>query len=247
MSERSAHDPHATETPPAVTPTIVLVHGGLVGVLGWEPVITRLQQEKYDVIAVENPLTSLDADVATTKRLIDAQSGPVVVVGHSYGGAVITGAAAGNPQVRALVYIAALAPAAAELVGAFLAEYPADMAPALVPDGAGFLAADRTQFRAVYAQDVPAEEAAVLAAAQKPIHGSVFGASVPAAAWTTIPSWYLVARQDHAINPALERRYATRMGATTVEIDSGHLPQRSHPDAVVRLIVTAVDASRADA
>ena len=171
----------------AAKPTIVLVHGAFADGTGWQRVIPILQRDGYDVIAVQNPLASLAGDVETTKRVIDAQKGPVVLVGHSYGGAVITGAAAGSPNVKALVYLAAFAPEGGEPVGAFGEKYPVDLSSALQPDSAGFLYVDRARFRELFCADVPAADARVAAATQKPVHNSVFGASVPVAAWKTIP------------------------------------------------------------
>ena len=225
-------------------PTIVLVHGAFADGSSWSYVIPILQKDGYNVIAVQNPLASLAGDVETTKRVIDAQQGPVVVVGHSYGGAVITQAAAGNPNVKGLVYIAAFAPDANEPIGAFGDKYPTALGTAFRPDAAGFLYIDRARFRELFAADVPAAETSVLAATQKPIIGSVFGASVTQAAWKTIPSWYLVAQNDKAINPELERFYAQRMKATTVEVASSHVPFVSHPDVVVKLIEQAARGER---
>src|SRR5215469_9800734 len=139
--------------------TIVLVHGAFVDGSSWQKVIPILQSDGYTVMAVQNPLTSLPDDVATTKRVIDAQEDPVVVVGHSYGGAVITEAAAGNPNVKALVYLSAFAPEAGEAIGAFGEKYPAPLGPTLRPDAAGFLYIDRAQLRDVFARDVSATEA----------------------------------------------------------------------------------------
>ena len=227
---------------PSGKPTIVLVHGAFADGTSWQHVIPILERAGYGVIAVQNALTSLAADVATTKRVIDAQKGPVVVVGHSYGGAVITGAAAGNPNVKALVYIAAFAPEPGEPLAAFGKKYPVALDSAQRPDAAGFVYIDRAQFREVFAKDVPATVVKVMAATQKPIIGSAFGASVPQAAWKTVPSWYMVAQDDHAINPDLERFYAKRMRATTVEIKSSHVPFISHPREVARLIEQAAGA-----
>ncbi|TIP28144.1 MAG: alpha/beta hydrolase [Mesorhizobium sp.] len=221
------------ETQGSTKPTIVLVHGAFADGTGWQHVIPILEQEGYSVIAVQNALVSLAGDVETTKRVIDAQKGPVVAVGHSYGGAVITGAAAGNANVKALVYIAAFAPEAGEPIGAFLEKWP---------DAAGFVYIDRAQFRDLFAKDVSTAEASVMAATQKPINGNAFGASVETAAWKTIPSWYLVAREDRAINPELERFYAKRMDAKTTEIQASHVPFISHPEAVARLIQEAATA-----
>src|SRR6476620_5656483 len=141
---------------PAEKPVIILVHGAFADALGWQKVIPILLRDGYDVTAVENPLESLAGDIATTKRVIDAQTRPVVLVGHSYGGAVITGAAAGSPKVKALVYLAAFAPEGGEAVGAFGDKYPADLGKALHPDSAGFLWVNRAQFRQDFAADVPA-------------------------------------------------------------------------------------------
>lgn len=227
---------------PMAKPTIVLVHGAFADATGWQRVIPILERDGYTVLAVQNPLTSLADDVQTTKRLIDAQKGPVVAVGHSYGGAVITGAAAGNANVKALVYLAAFAPEAGEPIGAFLEKYPSALGAALRPDAAGFVYIDRAQFRDVFARDVPATEASVMSAAQKPISGSAFGASVEVPAWKTIPSWYVVAQEDRAINPDLERFYAKRMGAKTTEIKASHVLFISHPAEVARLIEQAASS-----
>jgi pimeloyl-ACP methyl ester carboxylesterase len=224
-------------------PTIVLVHGAFADASSWQRVIPILQRDGYTVVAVQNPLTSLAADVETTKRVIDAQTGPVVVVGHSYGGAVITDAAAGNAKVKALVYVAAFAPEAGEPIGAYLERYPAALGEALKPDAAGFLYIDPAKFHAVFAADIPAADARVIAATQKPIIGTVFGESPAQAAWKTIPSWYLVTQDDRAIHPDLERFYAKRIGATTVEIKASHVPFLTHPREVARLIQQAAVAA----
>ncbi len=188
-----------------------------------------------------DPLTSLLDDVATTKRVIDAQKGPVVVVGHSYGGAVITDAAAGNSNVKALVYIAAFAPEPGEPLGAPPgAKFaPTALNPALVPDAAGFLTVDRAKFRDLFCKDLSVEEAGVAAATQKPTSGSVFSASVGRAAWKTVPSWYIVSSQDQALNPDLERFYAKRIGAETMEIKASHVAFLSHPREVAQVIEEA--------
>jgi pimeloyl-ACP methyl ester carboxylesterase len=145
--------------------------------------------------------------------------------------------------VKALVYVNAFAPEAGEAIGAFGKQYPAELDTALKPDAAGFLYVDRAKFRDVFARDVSVTDAAVMAAAQKPISGSVFGASVPQPAWKTIPSWYLVSQEDKALNPDLERFYAKRIGASTIEIKSSHVAFVSHPEAVVRLIEQAATAA----
>ena len=224
---------------PSDRPTIVLVHGAFADGSSFSKVIPMLQRDGYNVIAVQNPLTSLDADVETTKRALAMQTGPVVLVGHSYGGAVITQAAAGNANVKALVYLAAFAPEVGEPIGAFGQQYPAPLGTTLKQDPGGFLYVDPVKFHEVFAADLPLAESNVAAAVQKPIIGSVFGASVTEAAWKTIPSWYLVSQEDKAINPDLERFYAKRMKATTSEVKASHVAFISHPAVVVRLIEQA--------
>ena len=226
-------------------PTIVLVHGAFADGSSWSKVIPMLQRDGYTVIAVQNPLTSLAADVETTKRVVDAQTGPVVLVGHSYGGAVITAAAAGSANVKALVYIAAFAPEVGEPIGAFGEKYPAPLGAALKPDAAGFLYIDPAKFHELFAADLPVAETNVAAATQKPIIGSAFGATVEQAAWKTIPSWYMVAQDDKAINPELERFYAKRMNAKVTEVKSSHVPFLSHPAVVARWIEQAAGAAGA--
>ena len=224
-------------------PTIILVHGAFADASGWRSIITLLEKSGYFVIAVQNPLTSFKDDVATTKRVIDAQKGPVIVVAHSYGGAVITGAAVGAANVKALVYINAFAPDANEPLGAFNEKYPSALGPALVPDAAGYLYIDRAKFHSVFCADVPLAEAKIMAATQKPVSAETFGQSVPSAAWKTIPSWYLVGKEDKTINPDLERFFAKRMGATTREISSSHVPFLSQPKVVMQLIEEAARAT----
>ena len=206
--------------------------------------IPILQSDGYTVIAVQNPLTSLPDDVATTKRVIDAEKDPVVVVGHSYGGAVITEAAAGNPNVKALVYVAAFAPEPGEPLGGPVEEKFARPAlnMAVIPAAGGFLYIDRAKFHDDFCKDLSTAEASVLAATQRPLSGSVFEASVARAAWKTIPSWYIVSSQDQAENPEAERFYAKRMGAKTTEIEASHLVILSHPREVANVIE---EASRA--
>jgi pimeloyl-ACP methyl ester carboxylesterase len=239
----NAQTPSATPAKSASTkPSIVLVHGAFADGSGWSGVIRILQQKGYHVTAVQNPLSSLAEDVATTKRLIDAQQGAVVVVGHSYGGAVITDAAAGNAHVKALVYVAAFAPDAGEPMGAFLEKYPSSLGSALRPDAAGFVYIDRTLFHNVFAHDLPASEAQVMAAAQKPAIGSGFASAPTAAAWKSIPSWYVVAQDDRTLNPNMERFLAKRMGATITEIKASHVVFISHPKEVAAVIEEAAMA-----
>lgn len=227
----------------AKKPTIVLVHGAFADGSSWQYVISLLQKDGYHVIAVQNPLSSLSDDITTTKRVIDAQTGPVVVVGHSYGGIVITGAASGNPNVKALVYVNAFAPEANEPVGPLTDKYPSLLGPALRPDKAGNLYIDCDQAHKVFANDLPETAARVVCAAQKPVASSVFAATLDSPAWKTVPSWYIVGKQDHALNPDLERFYAKRMGATTIELNTSHVPFISQPKTVTRFIEQAATAT----
>ena len=221
-------------------PSIVLIHGAWADGTSWSKVIPILERDGYYVTAVQIPLTSLADDIATTKRVLDAQKGPVVVVGHSYGGAVITGAAAGSTNVKSLVYVAAFAPDDHEPLAAAGSKFAAPpLNAALAPDSAGFLYVDRAKFHEDFCQDVPASEARIMAAAQKPLASSAFGATVPVAAWKTIPTWYIVSSNDRAINPDLERFYARRAKAKTTEIASSHVPFLSHPTDVAKVIEDA--------
>jgi len=224
--------------------SVVLVHGAFADGSGWGDVIPLLEKAGYDVIAVQNPLTSYDDDVATTRRVIDAQKNSVVLVGHSYGGAVITKAAVGAANVRALVYVAAFGPDAGENLGALLEQYPSKIGAALVPDAAGFLYIDRAQFKDAFAGDVSDRDLSILAAAQKPINSATFGQVYEAPAWKDIPSWYLLSTEDHAINPALQRMFADRMGATTHEVKASHVAFVSQPATVAKIIGEAADATQ---
>jgi pimeloyl-ACP methyl ester carboxylesterase len=221
-------------------PSIVLVHGAFADATGWQKVIPLLEAKGFTVTAVQNPLKSLADDVATTKRAIESQKGDVVLVGHSYGGAVITGAGAGNPKVKALVYVAAFAPDAGETIGALIAQYPATpLGTGLVPDSAGFLFIDRAKFRNIFAEDMSEGESAIMAATQKPVAGASFGETQAVAAWKTVPSWYVVSKNDHAINPDSERFMAKRMNARTTEVEASHVSFISQPVKIAGIIEEA--------
>jgi pimeloyl-ACP methyl ester carboxylesterase len=228
---------------PVPKASIVLVHGAFADGSGWKNVIPLLERDGYYVIAVQNPLTSTPEDIANTRRVIDAQTSPVVLVGHSYGGVVITGAAVNNPKVKALVYIAAFAPDTNEAIGPLLEKYPSMIGASLRPDSGGYLYIDRAMFREVFAADISVPETKVMAATQKPINQTAFKATLDAAAWRTLPTWYLVAQDDHAINPNLERFFAKRMGATTSEVKASHVAFLSQPAVVATLIEQAATAA----
>jgi pimeloyl-ACP methyl ester carboxylesterase len=222
------------------TPSIVLVHDAFADGGSWSHVIPTLEDGGFRVIAVQNPLTSLREDVATTRRVVEAQPGPVVLVGHGYGGAVITAAAGGARNVKALVYVAAFAPDSGEHLQALLIEHPSKLATALVSDSAGFLTIDREKFGEVFAGDVSERERRVMAVVQKPIHSDILTHVFGAPAWRYVPSWYLVATEDQAINPSLQRMFAARMDATSREVKTSHAPTSSNPVAVNGIILAAV-------
>ena len=229
-------------------PTIVLVHGAWADASGWNGVAERLQRQGYTVLAPANPLRSVDGDSQYLTSVLATISGPVVLVGHSYGGAVITNAAAGNPNVKALVYIAAFAPDSGETLGQLLAMNPGSEAapPNLTfrPYSGGVdTYITPSAFREVFCADVPAKTASIMAAEQRPIDIAALGEPSGTPAWKTIPSWYLVAKDDHAIPPATERFMAQRAGATIREVRSSHVAMISRPDDVTDLILDAVRAT----
>ena len=227
----------------SVKPSVVLVHGAFADGSSWRNVIRILIREGFFVTAVQIAENSLADDIATTQRVLDAQKGPVILVGHSYGGAVITGAAVGHSNVKALVYVSAFAPDKNEPIGALLGRFPPTLlATALVPDAAGFLYINRTLFREVFAADVNSVDADIMAATQRPINSAIFGQSVTEAAWKTIPSWFLVTTKDNAVNPDLQRFEAQRMHATTVEFNGSHATIVSHPEVVTDLIEEAAQS-----
>ncbi|MFJ4833440.1 alpha/beta fold hydrolase [Streptomyces sp. NPDC088747] len=244
----SAAGSDAAARPSSPKPTIVLEHGAFADASGWNTVTARLQKAGYTVIAPANPLRGLSEDSARLASVLGGITGPVVLVGHSYGGAVITQAAAGNPDVKALVYIAALMPDAGENLGALAARSTeSQLASALRPlpyqdaDGSqgAELFIDPARFRAVFAADLPAARTDVMAAGQRPVDAGAFSDTATAAAWRTIPSWALIAKQDRTLGADLERFEARRANASTVEINSSHAALISHPTAVTDLIVTA--------
>src|SRR5262249_12654029 len=204
-----------------------------------------LQSDGYEVTAVQPQVAGLAGDIETTKRVLDAQKGPVILVGHSYGGAVISGAAVNSRKVEGLVYIAAFAPDAGETLGELGAKFEdTPLSKALAPDSAGFLYIDRSKFHDVFCKDVPEAEARIMAAAQKPIPGTIFNERAPGAAWKDIPAWFVVAEEDQAINPDLERFFAKRMNARVTEIKSSHAAHVSQPRLVVKIIEEAAKAAK---
>jgi pimeloyl-ACP methyl ester carboxylesterase len=223
-------------------PTVVLVHGGFVDGSGWQGVYDLLKADGYRVCVVQNPTLSLAGDVAATNWVIDAQDGPVVLVGHSYGGAVITEAGR-HQDVAALVYIAAFVPDKDESVNALIGGFPADgPQPPILPPRDGFLLLDQEKFPASFAGDVPAEQAAFMADSQVPWGVDAPGGQITEPAWRTKPSWYLVTTEDRMIPPAAQRTMSERAGSTVIEISGSHAIYVSRPAAVAALIHDAATA-----
>jgi len=222
---------------------IVLVHGGVVDGYGWEKVYRLLRKQGYNVTITQHPTTSLADDVRAVRQVLAAQDGPAVLVGHSYGGAIITEAGT-DPTVAALVYIAAFAPDAGESVATLIANpAPGASVPPILPPRDGFLLLDREKFPASFAADVDPELAAFMAAAQLPWGVDALQGAITQPAWRTRPSWYLVARDDRMIPPPAQRAMAARAGATVSESAGSHSVYVSQPEAVVRLIIAAAGAA----
>ncbi|MFI8192011.1 alpha/beta fold hydrolase [Streptomyces sp. NPDC085946] len=229
-------------------PLVILVHGAFADGSSWGPVIRRLQRAGHPVRSVANPLRGLAADAAHLRSVLASLTGPVVLAGHSYGGAVITEAAAGAANVKALVYVAAFMPDAGEVLGELAARFPGSelqaaltAVPAPAPDGSAGadLCIRQDRFRHVFAADVPEPTARLLAAVQRPLAATAFTDRATTAAWHGIPSWVLVTTRDRGIPPRLQRFQAARARARTVGVDSSHLPLYSHPGDVARLIQAA--------
>jgi len=218
---------------------VVLVHGGFVDGSGWQGVYDALKKDGYTVSVVQNPTVSLADDVAVTKRVLAAQNGPAILVGHSYGGVVIT-EAGNDPKVAGLVYIAAFAPDKGESVSALIKNPPPGApVPPILPPQDGFLLLDRAKFRASFAADVPEGVAAFMADSQVPWGVQALEGAITAPAWKTKPSWYLVSTEDKMIPPDAQRMMAKRAGATTVEARGSHSVYVSQPAAVADIVVKA--------
>ena len=215
---------------------IVLIHGGFVDGSGWEGVYQLLKKDGYKVSIVQNPTTSLADDVAFTKRVIAAEPGKVLLVGHSYGGVVVTEAGT-DPQVAGLVYIAAFAPDKGESVASLIANPPPGApVPPILPPQDGFLLLDPAQFAASFAADVDEATASFMAASQVPWGVAALAGEVTSPAWKTKPSWYLVATDDKMIPPPAQRQMSRRAGSVVTEVAGSHAVYVSHPEAVAALI-----------
>ena len=223
----------------SVTRNVVLVHGGFVDGSGWESVYNILKQDNYSVAIVQNPTISLAGDVAATNLVINTQDSPVILVGHSYGGAVIT-EAGNNPKVVGLVYIAAFAPDKGESVNSLIANPPPDAPiPPILPPNAGYLFLDKSKFHASFAGDVDADQAAFMADSQVPWGIEALGGVISEPAWRSKPSWYLLVTEDRMIPIGAQRAMATRAGSKTSEVPGSHSIYVSRPDAVAALIEQA--------
>src|SRR5688500_17181992 len=222
--------------------SVVLVHGGFVDGSGWQEVYNLLKKDGFNVAVVQNPTVSLDGDVAATTQVIDAQDEPVILVGHSYGGVVITEAGT-HPKVAALVYIAAFAPDKGESVNTLIADPPPGApVPPILPPQDRLLFLDREKFAASFAADIPAEQAAFMADSQVPWGVGALGGAVTEPAWRVKPSWYLVATEDRMIPPPAQRAMSERAGATEIEAAGSHAIYVSQPQAVAALIRQAAEA-----
>lgn len=227
----------------STTKNVVLVHGGFVDGSGWQGVYDQLTNDGFNVTIVQNPTVSLAGDVAATRWVLDGQDGPVVLVGHSYGGVVIS-EAGNHPKVAALVYIAAFAPDKGESVQTLIANPPPGApVPPILPPRDGFLLLDREQFAESFAADLPAQQAAFMADSQLPWGVDALSGQVTEPAWRSKPSWYLVASEDRMIPPPAQRAMSERTGATVAEAAGSHSIYVSQPAAVASLIKDAASGA----
>jgi pimeloyl-ACP methyl ester carboxylesterase len=235
------------ETPGLKATNVVLVHGGFVDGSGWEGVYKILTKDGYTVSVVQNPTISLADDAAATKRIVAVQNGPVVLVGHSYGGVVIT-EAGNDPKVAGLVYITAFAPDKGESVSTLIKDPPPGApVPPILPPQDGYLFLDKTKFPASFAGDVDNERAAFMADSQVPWGLDALNGTISKPAWKTKPSWYLIATDDKMIPPEAQRFMAKRAGSTVVEVAGSHAVYVSQPNAVAALIEKAAREVKAAA
>ena len=226
---------------------VVCVHGAWADGSSWSKLIPLLQAKGLHAVAVQNPLSSVAEDVASTNRLIDAQDGPVLLVGHSYGGAVIT-EAGNNPKVAGLVYVAAFAPEEGETLGGLAQGFPpTPLFGEIQPIADGYLLLTPKGVREDFAQDLTLAEQALVLATQGATQGAILATPIKKAAWHTKPSWFVIASNDRAISPEQEASTAKRMGAKTLTLASSHLPMLSHPQEVADFVIEAAGSAGASA
>lgn len=224
-------------------PNIVLVHGAWADGSSWSAVVERLQAAGYNAVAPQFPLTTMEANVAKLKQVLNTLTGPTILVGHSFGGQILTALGPDDPKVVGLVYIAAFGLDEGETINGLLSQGPPTAALAhLSIDALGYAWLPQDDFVTHFASDVDPAQAKVMWAVQQPISGASLGEVMTVPTWKSVPSWYMVATNDEAIPPDAERLFAQRMGATTVEIESSHVPMVSHPDDVTKLIESAAEA-----
>src|SRR5215218_2302756 len=241
LIEPDASQEIATTNAPTTT-NIVLVHGAWADGSSWSKVIPILQNAGHRVIAVQLPLHSVADDVATIKRAVDLVGGPTILVGHSYGGFVITNAGYNNQNVTGLVYLAAFAPDENESLNDFVP--PESLPPGfLVFDSGGFAYINPDMFHQALAQDADLTEAGIMAAVQKPFNQSIAGEKSGPPAWKQLPTWYQVSESDHIIPPDAQRQFAQQMNATTISVNASHASLVSHPDEIAQLILEAAKGS----
>ncbi|MFG3604323.1 alpha/beta fold hydrolase [Micromonospora chersina] len=227
-------------------PNIVLVHGAWADGSCWSGVVERLQADGYQVTAPQFPLTSTADDVARLRQVLNLQDGPTIVAGHSYGGQIMTALGTDAPNVVGLIYIAAFGLDNGESLGALLSQGPTPPAlEHLVTDKQGFMWQPQDEFVQHFAADVDPVRARVMHSVQQPIAGSIFSEAMGVPAWKSLPSWYLIATQDQAIPPDAQRMFASRMGATSIEVPASHVAMVSHPDEAAQLIKTAAETRTA--
>lgn len=236
--------PMAQAAADTAKPTVVLVHGAFADGSSWDAIIPSLHARGLKVVSVQNPLSSLADDVAATRRALDAQTGPVVLVGHSWGGMVIT-EAGNHPRVQSLVYVASFAPSVGESINDLTRHYPkASGLDHVVVDKDGFVTLSPEGISQHFAQDVPADKQRLMAVTQGPIRAANFDEKVSTAAWSGKPSWFIVSDQDRMIQPALQLDNAKKISATTIRVPAGHVPQLSTPTQVVQAIVDASQSAK---
>lgn len=236
--------PASQAAAPGEKPTVVFVHGAFADGSSWNEVIPALQAQGLHVVSVQNPLSSLADDVAATRRALDAQTGPVVLVGHSWGGVVITEVGK-HPRVQSLVYVASFAPSVGQSINDLASQHPRSSGfDHVIVDKEGFATMSYEGISSHFAQDLPSARHRVMAATQGPIRAAAFDEKVSTTAWSSTPSWFIVAEGDRMVQPALQMDNAKKISATVVRVQAGHVPQLSRPKEVVAAILDAAQLGK---